>query len=79
MPNNMKLLPLSPGMSLHSYSLSLRGVRGVTWWEATELGCTFVVLAHSWWTWRGLRDRNRRRVQVKAYDVYPDCTDCEVL
>ncbi len=55
--------------------IDLLGVHAVTWWESDDddspKGLT-VVLHHRWWTWRGLRDRNRAAVVRYAASCYSE-------
>ena len=62
---------------LSTYCIHLFGVKGVCWWVSDRYqdnrgeGLT-VVLQHSWWAWRSLKNKNRARVTVLATEVYDE-------
>ena len=76
---NRSLVP--PRLPIHGYCVALLGVRGCRHWEDSS-GGVVIILQHSWWSWRALRAKNRRRVLVEAYKQYSkqwDITHIEVL
>ena len=53
--------------------LAFHGVKAVTWWEGhREGGVTgiTIVLTHSWWSWGGLRKRNRHKATHMVLAVW---------
>lgn len=56
--------------ALYDYMIRFPGVRAVTWWYTKETDTLTIVLKHAWWSWRGLKNRNRRRALSIASDLY---------
>jgi len=67
MGSKLAMIPM-PRRPLYDFCLGLFGVHAVTCWDDPMSKGVTVVLGHRWWTWRGLRDKNRRRVMVEIVE-----------